>query len=50
VKLLKDKDTKKSKVIAFVDFHNEEDVDAAMKHTGSQLKGRTFHIDYATPK
>jgi len=50
VKLLKDKDTKKSKGIAFVDFHNEEDVDAAMKHTGSQLKGRTFHIDYATPK
>merc|ERR1712151_316993 len=44
------KDTGASKGIAFVDFEDESAVDEAMKLNETELKGRTFHLDYVSPR
>merc|ERR1719335_1723647 len=50
VKVLMDRDTGASKGIAFVDFDDEAAVDEAMKLTDTELKGRTFFLNYAEEK
>jgi nucleolin len=50
VKICLDKDTGSSRGIAFVDFDDEAAIDDAMKLNGSELKGRRFTMDYATPR
>merc|ERR1712217_832433 len=50
VKLLTDRETGQSRGIAFVDFDSEAAVDEAMKLTETELKGRTFFMDYSTPR
>jgi len=50
VKLLEDRDTGKSKGIAFVDFADTNAVDEAMELDETILKGRVFFMDYSTSK
>jgi len=50
VKLLTDRETGKSRGIAFVDFDDEKAIDAAMKLTETELKGRNFFMDYSQPR
>jgi len=50
VKILRTKDTRESKGIAFVDFEDGMAVDEAMKLTETELRGRAFFMDYATPR
>jgi len=50
VKVLTDRDTGASKGIAFVDFDDTSAVDAAMKLSETELKGRCFFMDYARPR
>jgi len=50
VKVLMDWDSGKSKGIAFVDFDDTGAVDEAMKLSETELKGRCFFMDYATPR
>ncbi|CAE8657643.1 unnamed protein product [Polarella glacialis] len=50
VKLLTDRDTGSSKGIAFVDFADVKGVDEAIKLNNTELKGRSFFMDYAAPR
>merc|ERR1712037_143552 len=50
VKILKDRETGESRGMAFVDFDDTKAVDEAMKLTESELKGRTFFMDYSKPR
>lgn len=50
VSILCDRETGSSRGIAFVDFDDEDAVDEAIKLNGSELKGRRFSMDYATPR
>merc|ERR1712064_180558 len=50
VKLLTDRETGESKGIGFVDFDDEKSVDEAIKLNNTELKGRTFFMDYARPR
>eukprot|EP00930_Biecheleria_cincta_P039977 TRINITY_DN27429_c0_g1_i1.p1 TRINITY_DN27429_c0_g1~~TRINITY_DN27429_c0_g1_i1.p1 ORF type:complete len:528 (-),score=94.07 TRINITY_DN27429_c0_g1_i1:135-1718(-) len=50
VSILCDRETGTSRGIAFVDFDDEDAVDRAIKLNGSELKGRRFSMDYATPR
>jgi len=47
IRLLKFKDTGKSRGMAFVDFESIEGVEAGMKLVGLELKGRKVLLDYA---
>lgn len=49
VKILTDRDTGESKGMAFVDFEDGSAVEEAMKLTDTELKGRSFFMDYAKP-
>lgn len=50
IKVLTDRDTGKSRGLAFVDFDDTNAVDLAMKLTETNLKGRSFFMDYSTPR
>merc|ERR1712136_218159 len=50
VKLLTDRETGESKGIGFVDFDDGKQVDEAIKLNNTELKGRTFFMDYARPR
>lgn len=50
VKMLTDRDTGASRGMAFIDFDNESAVDEAIALNGTELKGRRFSMDYATPR
>jgi len=50
VRMLNDKESGEFKGIAFLDFDNEQGVDEAIKLHGTELKGRTFKMDYSRPK
>lgn len=50
VSILCDRETGTPRGIAFVDFDDEDAVDEAIKLNGSELKGRRFSMDYATPR
>eukprot|EP00440_Ansanella_granifera_P032147 gb/GFBE01034891.1/.p1 GENE.gb/GFBE01034891.1/~~gb/GFBE01034891.1/.p1 ORF type:complete len:151 (+),score=59.24 gb/GFBE01034891.1/:1-453(+) len=50
VNLLTDRETGQSRGMAFVDFDDGKAVDEAMKLTETELKGRSFYMDYAKPR
>jgi len=50
VKILTDRETGNSRGMAFVDFDDTNAVDEAMKLTETNLKGRSFYMDYSTPR
>lgn len=50
INILTEKETGKSRGMAFVDFDDEAAVDEAAKLNGTELKGRRFSLDYATPR
>lgn len=47
VRLMKDRETNKSKGFGYADFANEEDMKKAIRLNGSDLGGRDVKIDYA---
>lgn len=50
INILTDRETGASRGMAFVDFDDEATVDEAIKLNGTELKGRRFSMDYATPR
>jgi len=50
VKVLMDKETGQSRGMAFVDFDDTNAVDEAMKLSETNLKGRSFYMDYSVPR
>lgn len=47
VRLMKDRETNKSKGFGYADFSNEDDMKKAIRLNGSELGGRDVKIDYA---
>merc|ERR1719409_2352187 len=50
VKLLYDRDTGKSRGMAFVDFEETEATDKAVKMTDTQVKGKAIYVKYNVPR
>jgi len=50
VKILTDRETGQSRGMAFVDFDDTNAVDEAMKLSETNLKGRSFYMDYSVPR
>jgi RNA recognition motif-containing protein len=50
VKLIKDRDTGRSKGFAFVDFANSSQAQAAVKLDGEEFKGRRIKVNMAREK
>lgn len=50
INMLMNKESGTFKGIAFIDFDDEVAVDEAVKLSGTELKGRRFQIDFATPR
>merc|ERR1711974_403382 len=50
VRILTDKETGQSRGTAFVNFDDDGGLDEAVKLSGTELKGRTFFVDYARPR
>ncbi len=50
VKLIKDRETGRSKGFAFIDFANPAQAQAAVKLDGEEVKGRTIKVNMAREK
>jgi len=50
IRILTDRETGESRGIAFVDFDDGDAVDEAVKLSETELRGRTFFVDYAKPR